>query len=436
MASHRFCDGVVRRDFLKIGAVGSLVSLPQFLRLSHAGAVGSGPDQRGRAQAAIFVNLGGGPSHLDTFDLKPEGPSEIRGEFKPIETTASGMAICEYLPKLAQVAQFFSIVRGVSHSLAAHELGTKYLNTGNRPLPSLEFPGYGAVVSKELGGPDDLPPFVAIPNTPQVAGYLGIRYAPLSTTSTPRPGQPFRVRGIGLGQGLTVSEIEKRHDLLRRLDRTFDAIENDSDLIGGLDEFSRRAYEIIRSPRSREAFDISKESPAISGLFGTTPFSQSCLLATRLIESGVRFVTVSLGGWDTHQDNFPKLKDTLLPDLDHGLAGLFSALAAKGLWETTTVFVTGEFGRTPKINARGGRDHYPRAMTCLMGGGGIAGGRVVGASDASGAGPADGKGYAPDDLAATFYHTLGIDPAKEYQTPTGRPVAIVRNGSIIKDLLA
>lgn len=435
MAIHDFCDGLRRRDFLRAGALGTLgLTLADHLRLSAAGELGRSGG--GKATAAIFVNLGGGPSHLDSFDPKPEAPDDHRGEFAAIETATPGMLLSEHLPKLALESDKFVVVRGVSHTLAAHDLGTKYMNTGNRPLPSLEFPGYGSVVSKELGGPPELPPFVAIPNTPQVPGYLGVRYAPLSTTATPRPGQPFTVRGISLGRGVTIEEIEKRKNLLKSLDRTFEGFERDSSLVEGLDEFSERAHRIISSPKAREAFDVSKESRSIARLFGTTPFSQSCLLAARLVEAGVRFATVSLGGWDTHQDNFNRLRDRLLPDLDAGIAGLLRALDAKGLLETTAVLVTGEFGRTPKINRTAGRDHYPRAMTVLMAGGGTRGGQVVGASDEKGTAPASGSGFSPDDVAASFYHALGIDHQKEYQTPTGRPVAIARHGNVIRELFS
>ncbi len=432
MATSDYCDGVRRRDFLRLGLLGATgLSLPGYLRLAEAGEVA-----RGRATSAIFVNLGGGPSHMDTFDLKPDAPAEFRGEFKPIATNVAGVEISEHLPKLARCADKFAILRGVSHSLAAHEFGTKYMNTGNRPIPSLEFPGYGPVVTKELGGPRDLPPFVAIPDTPQVAGYLGVEYAPFSTTAAPRAGQPFTVRGITLRNGLTVEEVEKRRGLLKKLDATFSGFEKDSDLVNGLDRFGQRAYDIISSPRSRQAFDIGRETPETAQLFGDAAVGLSCLLAARLVESGVRFVTVSSGGWDTHDANFEKLKARLLPDLDRALAGLFTVLDRKGLLDTTAVFVTGEFGRTPKINARAGRDHFPRAMCCLLGGGGIKGGRVIGASDEKAMGPASGDGITPDDVAASFYHALGIDVRKEYRTTTGRPIAIVRNGKPIPELFA
>ncbi|QDV37356.1 DUF1501 domain-containing protein [Tautonia plasticadhaerens] len=430
MATSRTCDGVRRRDFLKIGVLGGTgLSLPSFLRMAEAGDL-----KRGRATAAIHINLGGGPSHLDTFDPKPGAPEGIRGEFSTIATNVPGIGLSEHLPKMARCADKYTIFRGISHSLAAHDLGSKYLNTGNRPLPSLTFPGYGAVVSKELAAPADIPPFVAIPDTPQVAGYLGVEYAPFSTQSTPRAGQGFNVRGISLGGGLTVEEIDRRRDLLQSIDRTFAGFES-SDLINGIDAFSQRAYDIISSPRSREAFDIGRESASVAGLFGEDPFSQSCLLASRLVEAGVRFVSINNGGWDTHQENFNRLRDRNLPALDGGLSGLFLALEQKGLLGSTLVFVCGEFGRTPKVNPRGGRDHYPRAMFVVMGGGGIAGGRVVGASDETGSGPAEGDGFAPDDIAATLYDRLGIDHSREYHTPTGRPVAIVRYGTPIAEAL-
>lgn len=430
MITHRYCDGLQRRDFLKVGALGTSLSLAGYLRLAQANEVSPT-----KAKSAIFINLGGGPSHLDTFDLKPEAPDEIRGEFKPIDTKVAGMQISEHLPKLASHADKFAILRGVSHSLAAHELGTKYLNTGNRPLPSLEFPGYGAVISKEMPADPDLPPFVAIPNTPQRAGYLGVRYAPLATESTPRIGKPFNVRGMTLTGGLTVEKVERRQHLLSDLDTLFNGYESASGLVDGLDKFDEQAYEIISSSRARQAFDVGQEKPEVAEQFGDNNFGQSCLLAVRLIGAGVKFATVNYGGWDTHQQNFPKLKDKQLPELDRGLAAMFEQLELRGLLASTVVFVTGEFGRTPKINKNAGRDHWPRAMFVLLGGGGIRSGQVIGASDDKGMGPAEGDGISPDQVAASFYHALGIDYEKEYHTNTGRPVMIVRQGSLVPGLV-
>ncbi|MGH7129471.1 MAG: DUF1501 domain-containing protein, partial [Planctomycetaceae bacterium] len=391
------CDGVTRRDVLKVGMLGlSGLTLSGYLRMAHAGQV-----QNSRARAAIFINLPGGPSHMDTFDLKPDAPAEYRGLFNPIPTNVEGIQISEHLPKLARCTDKFAILRGVTHTLGAHQLGSEYVNTGTRPLPSLEYPGYGAVFSKEneANAPRDLPPFVAIPNSRQRPGYLGVKYAPLNTGSMPRPGQPFSVRGIQLAGGLTISEIEKRQSLRRDLDTAFQSLENSNQLLEGLDQFSQQAYSMITSPRARDAFDVSKESPEFAAQFGETPFGVSCLLATRLVEAGVGFVTISLGGWDTHANNFPKLKDNLCPTLDEGLAGLLCGLEQKGLLGSTAVYVTGEFGRTPKINERsdpGGRDHYPRCMFMLLAGGSVRGGQVIGESDETASGPA-GEGRSPDD---------------------------------------
>lgn len=429
MTRQRYCDGVTRRDFIKVGALGGAgLSLASYLRLCHAGEV-----RRAPARSAVVIFLAGGPAHIDTFDLKPDAPAEFRGEFRPIDTNVRGVQVCEHLPALARCADKFTILRGVSHTLAGHELGTAYLSTGNRPVPSLIYPGYGAVVSRERAGDADLPHFVAIPNTPQTAGYLGVRYAPLQTNVIPQPGLPFHVRGISLADGLTVEQFERRQQLLNSLDTTFAGLERDSRLVDGLDRFAQQAYSMITSPRARRAFDVSQEEPAVARPFGEHRFGQSCLLATRLIEAGARFVTVTFGGWDTHANNFRQMRDALLPQLDQGLAGLFSTLAAKGLLESTTVLVTGEFGRTPRINDRAGRDHWPRSMCVLMGGGGIRGGRVLGASDERGMGPV-GTPITPDQVAATFYHSLGIDHRREYHTGTGRPVMIVREGSVLREM--
>lgn len=430
MAWNQFCDGVKRRDFLKVGALGGLgLTLPNYLRMVRAGETAPA-----KATSAIYIRLGGGPTHLDTFDLKPEGDSAMRGEFKPIPTNVAGMEFCEHLPKLARCADKFAILRGVSHTLAAHDLGTKYLNTGNRPLPSLEYPGFGAVVSRELKSPDDLPPFVAIPNTPQTGGLLGIQYGPFSTNATPKLGSPFNVRGISLEGGLTLSDVNRRQKLLETVDTAFRGYEAKIDTLAGLDEFSDRAYSMISSTRAREAFDVSREPKEIAERFGAGELGQGCLLAMRLVASGVRFATVNTGRWDMHQDIFPNLKDRALPELDAALSALFTTLAERGLLDTTTVIVAGEFGRTPKINQRAGRDHWPRAMFVLMAGGGLKGGQVVGASDANGMGPA-GDPITPDNVAATFYRTLGIDFHKEYHSSTGRPITIVRDGHVIPQLL-
>jgi hypothetical protein len=425
-------SGIQRRDFLQVGALAGIgLGLPQYAAMAAEGAV----QGTARAKAAIFVRLGGGPSHMDTFDLKPDAPDTHRGEFKEIATSVPGIRICEHLPKLAQCADKYVILRGVSHNLAAHELGVQFLGTGNRPVPALRYPGYGAVVSRELTAPADLPPFVAIPtDSGYTTGYLGVEYGPFETGPVPQAGKPLKIRGLTLGNGVTLADVDRRQDMLKRYDAAFGDFAQKDKVLSGMDQFSQRAYAMMRPDKTRDAFDLSKESSSIAGLFGTDGFSQSCLLATRLISAGVRFVTVNLDGWDTHSDNFRALKTQKLPSLDAGLSGLFLTLHAKGLLESTVVFVTGEFGRTPIINARAGRDHWPRAMCCLFAGGGIQGGRVIGESDSRGEGPKDTP-ISPEDVAATFYQTLGIDSRKEYHTPTGRPVMLVRDGTPIKDLL-
>lgn len=434
MTTHRNCDGMVRRDMLKAGVLGiGGLSLADYLRLEAAGDV-----TKPKAERAIFIELAGGPSHLDTFDLKPDAPDNIRGKFKPIATNVPGIQISEHLPRLAACADKYVILRGVSHTLAAHELGREYINTGNRPLPSLQYPGYGSVVAREMPTPVDIPANVAIPRVAQGPGFLGLKYAALETNSAPQPGRPYSVRGLTLGGGVTLQEIESRQNLLAKLDRRFAEVESDRQLLDGLDQFGSQAYAMITSKRARAAFDIAKEDPTFVKQFGEDSFGLSCLLALRLVESGVRYVTVQLGGWDTHQDNFTRLSTALLPKLDEGLSGLFAGLAQRGLLDSTAVMVSGEFGRTPKINERsaeGGRDHYPRCMFMLLAGGGIRGGQVVGESDATASAPLH-KAFSPDDVAATFYHNLGIDPAIEYHTETGRPITLVRNGQVIESLFA
>lgn len=434
MTMHKTCDGNTRRDFLRVGGLSAgAFTLANYLRMAEAGEVSTSA----KAKAAIFVNLPGGPSHLDTFDLKPEASDEIRGKFSPIETNVPGIRISEHLPKLAQCADKFAILRGVSHTLAAHRLGSEYVNTGSRPLASLEYPGYGSVVTSQTRAADDLPPFVAVEKSNQRPGFLGIQYAPLNTGSAPVAGVPYSVRGISLGNGITVEQLERRRGLLTDLDQTFATLQ-DEQLLVGLDRFNEKAFAMITSPAARSAFDTSKEDPKFAAQFAADKFSQSCLLAIRLVEAGVKFVSLSLGGWDTHTDNFTKLSTKLLPELDAGLSSLYTGLDQRGLLESTSVMTTGEFGRTPKINTRsaeGGRDHYPRCMFMLMAGGGMRGGQVIGESDATAAGPKN-DAIKPDDAAASFYHSLGIDPKMEFHTDTGRPITLVRDGEVISQLFA
>src|SRR6185437_8918977 len=324
-----------RRDFLRVGALtGVGLSLSNYLSMAGAGEIAEA-----KGKAGIFIRLAGGPTHLDTFDLKPNAPAEYRGEFNPIKTNVAGVEICEHLPLLAKVADKFAILRGVSHTLGAHELGSRYMNTGNKPLPSLTFPCYGSVVAKEKSAAPDMPPFVAIPSFGNdSAGYLGVEYGPLEIGTAPKMGQPIKIRGLSLN-GVTLEEIDRRQNLIKRYDTAFGSMSQEDRLLAGMDQFGQKAYAMMRSSKAREAFDMTRESATITSMFGDDSFHQSCLLAVRLVESGVKFVTISLGGWDTHSDNFNAMKTKQLPALDGGLAGLFRALDAKGLHSSTAVFV-------------------------------------------------------------------------------------------------
>ncbi|MCP4782531.1 MAG: DUF1501 domain-containing protein [Fuerstiella sp.] len=424
-----FTDILSRRQLLKVGMLGTGFSLDSCLRLEAAS------EQPNKERSAILVFLGGGPAHQDTFDLKPEAPAEYRGQFSPIATSTPGVEICEHMPKLAARSGKYGVIRGVTHNLAAHGLGTRYLMTGNRPTPVVKYPMYGSVVSREFPAAEDLPSFVSIDRPVEGPGYLGTEYGPLSTGEKPRYGQPFRVRGITLGDGLTIDKYRSRRNLLTDIDTAFNGFEGLDDSVRGLDRFSEQAYRIISSPRARDAFDLRREPDREVDRFGRHDFGQSMMLTTRLVEAGVRFVTVLVEGWDTHSDNFTTLGRELLPRLDQSLSALLDRLDEQGRLESTSILVTGEFGRTPKVNSKAGRDHWARAMSALMAGGDVRGGQVIGATDEKAEGPA-GDGFTPDDLAASFLHNIGIDPKTEYAANVGRPITLIRNGQPIRKLFA
>ena len=422
---------MTRRQWLSVGALGAGLTLSQYLRL-QAAAPGE-PALR----SAIFIFLEGGPSHQDTFDLKPHAPAAVRGEFNPISTNVSGVQICEHLPMLAQRADKYAILRGVSHNLADHGIGKKYLLTGNKPSQTLSYPEYGSIVSHQFPSAVDLPTYVSIDESFVGPGYLGSQYSPL-TAEKPRHGFPYKVRGVSLEEGLTVAKFTRQKKLLDDLDVAFRGFDDLDDQVRGLDRFSEQAYDIISSRRTRSAFDLSQEKRSEIDRFGKHEFGQTLLLAARLIEAGVHFVTVRLRpaefDFDTHTENFPKLR-TLLPPLDRGFAGLLDRLQDRGRLDSTAIFMTGEFGRTPTVNGGGGRDHWARAMCALMAGGKIQGGQVIGESDSKAAEPV-GQAYSPDDLAASFFHNLGIDPRTEFQTNVGRPITLVRDGVPIDALFS
>ncbi|MAT16098.1 MAG: hypothetical protein CMJ46_12615, partial [Planctomyces sp.] len=391
------------------------------------------PTHKTTADSVLFLNLAGGPAHLDTLDMKDNLPAETRSEFQAISSKLPGLKICEHLPKLATVIDHFTLIRGISHTSGDHPQGQAYIASGNRPNPAVKYPSYGSVIMKELPGDPDLPPYVAIPQTEWSAGYMGDAFAPFKTNAVPRPGQPFSVRGISPAKGLTVDKIDRREKLLKDLDTRMREVDTNSQLLEALDTFGQRAFSMITSSRTQQAFDVNAEPESIRKLFAADEVSQSLLLGVRLLESGCRFVTVTSQGWDTHLDNFTGHKK-LLPPLDAGLTAAMTALKEKGLLDRTLVVAMGEFGRTPKINQNMGRDHYPRANWCLMAGGGVQPGQLIGATDANGSGPTEDTDIHPDDLGASIFHALGIDHHKEYYTKTGRPVSLIPNGRVIKSL--
>ncbi|MEQ8785308.1 MAG: DUF1501 domain-containing protein [Pirellulaceae bacterium] len=420
-----------RRDALRVGTLGALgLSLADYLRLAE------GSELQPKADACIFLHLAGGPSHLDTFDMKPKAPAEEQGEFKSIQSSMPELRVCEHLPKMAKVIDRFALLRGVSHSAGAHPQANQYLYSGNRPSPAIIYPAHGSVLTKERPSDADLPSYVAVPGGDMTPGFLGIAYAPLNTTAIPKKGQPFEMRGLALEEGTSLAKVRSRDKLLADLDTTFRETDSGSELLTAMDRFGRKAQEMILSPRAREAFDVGRESQAMIDLFEADDLSQSMLLALRLVEHGVRFVTITHAGWDTHLDNFTNLKGKLLPAFDAAMSSLVEAMQQKGLSDRVLVVASGEMGRTPTINKNAGRDHWPRAMWTLMTGGGVKTGQLIGGTDEKGHGPDDATDMTPDDLAASLYHALGVDHRHEYYTATGRPVILVPEGRVIEGLFA
>lgn len=434
------CEGFSRRDVLKFGAAGLFgLTLPELLRLEARSAETQNGKRR-RANAVILIWLGGGPSHLDTWDLKPDAPEGIRGEFKPIATNVDGIQISEHLPKVAEVADKMSIVRSLYHSIPAHGPATLFMTTGNKPTPALQYPALGSLVAKLMPAERAVPPYVSFSDirggSAGQAGYLGTAYNPFGVEGAGggKGGGSLKVRGVSLPAGFTLEELENRNALLEGFDKGFQALDRSTDLVDGLDTFHKQALEILRSDKTKKAFDLAQEAPALRQRYGQTPFGQGTLTARRLVEAGVRFVTISLGGWDTHGKNFEALSKRLLPQLDQTLSALVQDLSDHGLLDQTVVYCAGEFGRTPKINKNAGRDHWARSMAVALAGGGFKCGYAHGTTDPQGMAPATDP-CTPDDIAATIFHCLGIDPHQELMTPTGRPVQLFREGKIIEKLL-
>jgi hypothetical protein len=437
------CEGFHRRDFLKIGAAGIFgLSLPQLLRLEAHAAREEANGKARRATSVIMVWLAGGPATIDMWDLKPNAPEGVRGDFKPIATNLDGVQISEHLPKMAQVMDKATLVRSLYHTIPSHGTATVWMTTGNKPTPALQYPSLGSLATKLLPAERGVPPYVAFNELRNgvagQAGYLGTAYNPFIVEGAGGGGKgsgSLRVRGIQLPTGFTLDELENRDKLLQAFDQTFKQADKSADLVDGLDAFHKQALEILRSDKTKKAFDLAQESQALRERYGPTPFGQGALAARRLVEAGVRFVTISLGGWDTHGQNFATLSKRLLPQLDQTLSALIQDLSDRGRLDKTIVYCAGEFGRTPKINKNAGRDHWARSMAVVLAGGGFKRGYAHGSTDAQGMAPAT-EPCTPDDVAATIFHRLGIDPHKELMTATGRPIQLFREGKVVEKLLA
>lgn len=437
MATYRTCDGVTRRDFVKIGALGVVggLSMTDLFALQAQAATQAG-GASSPAESVILVWQGGGPSHIDTWDPKPEAPAEIRGTFDPIDTNVPGIQISERLPLVAKHMDKVALIRSITTNEAAHERGTHYMLTGFTPLPGFAVPGYGAVTAKFRGSRSALPPYVAIPNPLSDgggAGFLGAALNPFSPSGDPASPN-FTVRDLDLPNGMTVEQAERRRTLRETIDGAFSKFEKGSDRIRATGEFYNRAYTLLSSREARAAFDLKQEPDPVRDAFGRNRFGQSCLLARRLVEAGVRFITVSVGGWDTHYNGFRALGDNLLPMYDRTVSALIGDLHDRGLLKSTMVISMGEFGRTPVINRDGGRDHYARVFSMLIAGGGVRGGQVIGSSDARGMEVAS-RPVRPEDLAATIYHQLGIDYTQSIESPEGVRITLSRGGRHIQELV-
>lgn len=438
-----FCDHFTRRDFLHVGALSALgLTLPDLLALEQAGAAEKKKDMN----VIMIFNLGG-PSQLDTWDLKPDAPEEVRGPFKPISTNVPGLQISEIFPRMARHADKFSLVRSVYHTAAAvHDTGHQMMQTGRLFSGGLEHPHVGSVVSKLWGAKGAAPPFVVLPtpmgptggNLPhgQSAGYLGKAYDPLTINADPsRPD--FKIQDLLPPQYITAIREERRKTLREAVEAKIKSFETSADA-KLLDQNFQQAYALMTSKEAREAFDVQNEPAAVREKYGMNKFGQSCLLARRMVERGVRFVTINTFEtvfnevtWDIHGSRpfttIAQMKDSVALWFDNGYAALLEELSQRGLLETTLVVTLGEFGRTPKVNPAGGRDHWPQCWTILFAGGGVQGGRVVGASDEIGGYPKD-RPVTPNEVAATMYHSLGINLEHEFPGPGGRPIPIVDYG--------
>jgi hypothetical protein len=415
------CQAQSRRQFLQIGGVAAFgLSLPGLLR-SQALA----PEKRRKDVNCILLWMSGGPSHHDTFDPKPDAREGIRGDFKPIPTAVPGVHFSEHLPRLASALKQYSLLRSLNPRQGAHSAADANMLSGHAFTPVMSYPCYGSVVAQQKSGRNAMPPFLQLgTNLSTLAGggtaaFLGNSYNPYVVPSDPNSAT-FSVRDLTPPSGVSFGRVERRLEMLQALDRWQEHMER-SDLITSMDAFARKSHDLLTAPETKRAFDLGLETDKLRDRYGRTTLGQSCLLARRLIEAGVRFVTVTDGGWDTHSNNFNDLKTKRLPPLDKALPSLLADLKDRGLLESTLVVWMGDFGRTPLINSAAGRDHWEAVGNVIFAGGGTKPGVVVGATDAEG-GACVRDQYFTQDVGATLYQQLGIPLDVVFTSSDGRPI--------------
>jgi len=422
-----------RRDFMQVGFLGALgLTAGDVLRLQAENGPGA---KEGKAKSVINIYLPGGSAHQESWDPKHLAPIEYRGPMGVVKTKLDGVYFSENMKRSAEIADKITVVRSMTHGEAAHERGTHNMMTGNRPSPALEYPSIGAIVSHELGPRNNLPAYVAIPSVSGYGGtgYLGSAYGAFSLGASPESGG-FRVRDLTLPGGIDAKRFEQRRSMREVVDAHFSKVEK-ADVLDGMDSFYQRAYSMISSEKARAAFDIEAEKAELRDQYGRNAAGQRMILARRLVEAGVRFVSLTYGGWD-HHDNIRNANNNQMPPFDQAFAMLVKDLDQRGMLDSTLVMITSEFGRTPKINGTAGRDHWPKVFSVVFAGGGVKRGYVHGASDATGAEP-DHSPFTVANYASTVFSLMGIDPEKRLKAPGGRPQAIVTGDvHVEKDILA
>jgi hypothetical protein len=422
---------------LKVGALGlGSLTLPNLLR---AKAAAREQGRQVKNTSVILIWQAGGPSHIDMYDLKPSAPAEFRGEFQPIATNVPGIEISEHLPRQATIMDKLAVVRSAMHTNAGHGMGSQWMLTGYQPTLEVNdniYPSCGSIVAKLRGSNSPgIPPYVTLPRAHAFtkAAYLGASYNPFSPDNDPN-NDGFEVRNLKLPGRIDESRLRRRHDLLGDLDELRRDLDTQG-TIAGLDKFYADALEMVTSDKARRAFDIKQEDAKLREEYGRNDLGQSCLLARRLVEAGVTYVSIQAGGgWDTHGDNFNALKKNLLPKFDQAVAALVTDLHQRGLAERVLVMAMGEFGRTPRINPGAGRDHWPGAMSVLYAGGGLRMGQVVGATDSRAEYPTS-RPCTPGCILATMYHVLGIDVHHPFFDPAQRPLPVLNEGRAIEELV-